>query len=196
MTARDTGSGGLARAARRKSAGLRRRLAVRRWRASQARDGTTIARSVGFTGVPLPAAHARVGARSTIEQEVTIWLSGDPGAQPDFSVGEDVFVGRNTYFGVYQPISIGAATIIGAYSYIISANHATARRDVPIREQGFVGEPIRIEDDVWIGTHVVILPGATLRRGCVVAAGSVVKGEVPAYEVWGGAPARRLSDRP
>jgi acetyltransferase-like isoleucine patch superfamily enzyme len=42
----------------------------------------------------------------------------------------------------------------------------------------------------------VILDGAHIGRGAVIAAGSVVKGTVPPYEIWGGTPATKLKDRP
>jgi acetyltransferase-like isoleucine patch superfamily enzyme len=61
--------------------------------------------------------------------------------------------------------------------------------------QGFVGAPIVLEADVWLGTHVVVLPGVTIGRGAIVAAGSVVNRDVPAHEIWGGAPARFLKRR-
>ena len=45
-----------------------------------------------------------------------------------------------------------------------------------------------IEDDVWIGANCVLLDGAVLRRGCVVAAGSLVRSELPAYSICRGIP--------
>ena len=56
-------------------------------------------------------------------------------------------------------------------------------------------QAIVIEDDVWIGANVVLLDGAVLRRGCVVGAGSVVRGELPAFSVAVGAPARVIRER-
>ena len=54
---------------------------------------------------------------------------------------------------------------------------------------------IVIEDDVWIGANCVLLDGATLRRGCVIAAGTLVKGECEAYTVYAGNPARPIGKR-
>ena len=58
--------------------------------------------------------------------------------------------------------------------------------DIAIKDQGFEGAPITIEDDVWLGTHVVVLPGVTIGRGAIVSAGSVVNRDIPAWEIWGG----------
>lgn len=55
--------------------------------------------------------------------------------------------------------------------------------------------PVVIEDDVWIGANCVLLDGALLRRGCVIGAGSLVRGEVAAYTVNAGNPLLRLGVR-
>ena len=64
-------------------------------------------------------------------------------------------------------------------------------------EQGF--KPSRggilIEDDVWVGASVVLLDGAVLRQGVVVAAGTVVRGECQPYSVYAGNPMRKIGDR-
>jgi acetyltransferase-like isoleucine patch superfamily enzyme len=55
---------------------------------------------------------------------------------------------------------------------------------------------IVLGDDVWIGANVVVLKGATIGHGAIVAAGSVVSKAIPPFEIWGGVPARKLLDRP
>ena len=54
---------------------------------------------------------------------------------------------------------------------------------------------IVIEDDVWIGANCVILDGAVLRKGCVVGAGSLVRGELPPYSICRGTPAVAVDER-
>lgn len=165
---------------------------ISQWR----QEGASVHPSVEFSGLPVPSPWMTISPGCTVERDVTLWLSPHAGAEPKMAIGRDVFIGRNTYIGAYKPITIGALTQIGAYSYLISANHNYASRAVPIRGQGFVGAPIVIEEDVWIGTHVVVLPGVTIGRGAVIAAGSLVNKDVPPYEVWGGTPARFLKHRP
>ena len=52
------------------------------------------------------------------------------------------------------------------------------------------GRPVVIEDNVWIGGNVVILPGVTIGEGAVIAAGSVVNRDIPPRVVAGGHPCR------
>lgn len=137
-----------------------------------------------------------IGRGSHLERDLTLWLSADDGANPQVTLGNRVYVGRNTYLGSFQLISIGSDTIIGAYSYIISANHRFASRDLPIRDQGFEGSPVQIGADVWIGCHASILSGVQIGNGAIVAAGAVVNRSIPPMEIWGGVPARKIGDRP
>lgn len=57
------------------------------------------------------------------------------------------------------------------------------------------GAPIEIGDDVWLAGHVTVRPGARIGAGTVVAAGSVVEGDLPGNAVASGAPARVLRVR-
>jgi virginiamycin A acetyltransferase len=84
----------------------------------------------------------------------------------------------------------GADVLIAANVTIAPVNHEFSLE--PINTQRF--QPSRggilIEDDVWVGAGSVILDGAVLRRGVVVGAGSVVRGELEAYSISAGNPPR------
>jgi acetyltransferase-like isoleucine patch superfamily enzyme/glycosyltransferase involved in cell wall biosynthesis len=131
-----------------------------------------------------------------IERDLTIWISEYEGAEPKLTLKGSNYIGRNCFLGVHKPITIGQHVQIGAYSYIISANHSYASRKLPIYAQGFIGAEIVIEDEVWIGAHVVILPGVTIGRGAIIGAGSVVTRSIPEYEIWAGVPAKFIKCRP
>lgn len=163
---------------------------------SDAQRRSSVHPTLEMTGLPDGFTQVEIGGEVGMERDITIWMSPDAGAMPRLRIGDRVHIGRNTYLGVFQPVSIGRSSMIGAYSYIISASHVYARRDVPMRDQGFVGAPVVIEEDVWLGTHVVVLPGVTIGQGAIIAAGSIVNKDIPPYEVWGGAPARFLKQRP
>jgi len=130
-----------------------------------------------------------------IERDCSLWLADEKGADAKLEIGANVFIGRNSFLGVYQPIRIGRDTIIGAYSYIISGDHRISSRTIPIAQQGYVGSSVSIGSNAWLGCHVVVLKGVAIGDGAVIAAGSVVTKDVPAYEVWGGVPAKKISTR-
>lgn len=136
-----------------------------------------------------------IGKGCVLEKDALIWIADESGAEPYLNLAENVYCGRNVYLGAYQPISIGQNSLIGAYSYIISGNHRFSDVAVPIRLQGYEGNPIKIGSDAWLGCKVVVLPGVTIGDGAVIAAGAVVNKNVPAYEIWGGVPAHKLGDR-
>jgi maltose O-acetyltransferase len=56
-------------------------------------------------------------------------------------------------------------------------------------------DPVVIENDVWIGNNVIILPGRRISKGSIIAAGSVVTKDFPAYSIIGGNPAKLIRNR-
>lgn len=174
----------------------RAKLQFQNWLKSQQAIGSRIVLPLHFLGLPAGYNYVKILSNLWIEPDVSIWISEDKDTRPLLTLGKDVYIGRHTYLGVHSPIEIGQNTIIGAYSYIISANHRYESREIPIKNQGFQGTPIKIGEDVWIGTHVVILPGAKIGRGAIIGAGSIVNSEIPEYEIWGGVPARFIKSRP
>lgn len=170
--------------------------AYRAWIRERASENSLIDPSIEFIGhLPCPE-KIRLEKNVRIERQVTIWLSNNPGSQGDLSIGTGTFVGRDSYLGAYFPVRIGKDVMIGAGTYITSGNHRFDRRDLPMNQQGFTGAPIIIEDDVWVGAHVVILPGVKIEKGAIVAAGSVVTKSIPAFQIWGGVPAKFIKVRP
>jgi acetyltransferase-like isoleucine patch superfamily enzyme len=85
-------------------------------------------------------------------------------------------------------VDIGDDTLVGPGVRIISYQHRHAR-GATIHSQPVDARPIRIGRDVWLGANCVILAGVTVGDGAVVAAGAVVREDVPAYAVVAGVPA-------
>jgi acetyltransferase-like isoleucine patch superfamily enzyme len=113
--------------------------------------------------------------------------------------GEGIVTGSNCWIGVDTVLSAGQGGItlgdnvlIAAQTVLVCGNHDFAKADLETLDQPYVGRPIRIGNDVWIGTHVVILGGVTIGDHAVVAAGAVVRADVEPYTVAGGVPARVL----
>lgn len=97
---------------------------------------------------------------------------------------------------IYGACSIGRCVMMGEGVTIITRNHRTARTDISMMDQGFEPEqPVTIDDDVWIGDRVIILPGVHVGRGSILAAGAVITHDVPPYTLAAGVPARVIRKR-
>ena len=117
------------------------------------------------------------------------------------NLGAGVRMGSNSaldaysFIGAAGLVEIGENVIMGQHVAFHAENHNYERTDIPIKQQGTRRQGIVIEDDCWVGSNTVFLDGAHVGRGCVIAAGAVVRGEVPAYSIAGGVPARVLRSR-
>ena len=86
--------------------------------------------------------------------------------------------------------------MMGPDVIILSGNHAHDLIDIPLKFQGNSEEqPVSIEDDVWIGARVIILPGVHVGKGSILGAGAVVTKNIPRYSVVAGNPARIVNVR-
>lgn len=128
-----------------------------------------------------------IGPRVFIDAFVKIKPAGGTG---DVVIGEQSVINSGCVLYTGNGIRIGRQVAIAANTTLAPVNHEYRRKDVPIMQQGF--RPSRggivIEDDVWIGANCVILDGAILRTGCVIAAGTIVRGEIAPYSVVAGNP--------
>lgn len=106
----------------------------------------------------------------------------------NINLGKNVKINCNCFFLDSNRITIGDYVMIGPNVTIVTPNHSMDPEKR--RRIGTVSKPVVIEDDVWIGAGVVILPGVTIGEGSVVGAGSVVTKNVPAGVTVGGNPAR------
>lgn len=136
----------------------------------------------------------RIGAHSMLDSFVKIKPTGGLG---DVLIGEHVAINSGCVIYSGAGVRIGNHVAIAANCTLAPVNHAYGRRDRLISQQGFLPSRggIVIEDDVWIGANCVLLDGTLLRRGCVIGAGSLVRGEVAAYSVQAGQPLACIGHR-
>jgi len=134
--------------------------------------------------------HARLRRRGAQVHSMTFFSDGRlaSGRMEWLSVGEHSFIGR-AELSVHEKLSIGRCVCINDGVKILTASHEV--RD-PLWST--VAKPVVIEDQVWIATDALILPGVTLGRGSVVGAGAVVAKDVPALGIVVGNPARLLKE--
>ncbi|HEY7144140.1 MAG TPA: acyltransferase [Streptosporangiaceae bacterium] len=135
-----------------------------------------------------------IGDRTMIGAYVTLsagMMPGhDLGASPVLRVGDGCVIGRGSHIIAHQSIAIGDEVYTGPYVYITDQNHSYADPQAPIGRQWPVNAAVRIGAGSWLGAGAVILPGAQIGEHVVVAAGSVVRGQVPDRCVVAGVPAR------
>jgi len=110
----------------------------------------------------------------------------------------DVTIGDYTRIGIHctiiGPVCIGNHVNLAQGITVTALNHNFSNTQQRIDEQGISTQPVVIGDDVWIGTNAVILPGVTIGRHAVVAAGAVVTKDVPDNTLVGGVPAKVLKN--
>ncbi|SHE26705.1 sugar O-acetyltransferase [Actinomyces glycerinitolerans] len=107
-------------------------------------------------------------------------------------VGSPVYANAGLQLIDDSPVIIGNRVMFGPRVMITTAGHPV-HPEMRDRGQQF-SAPVVIEDDVWIGGNVTILPGVTIGRGSVIAAGAVVNANVPPMVVAGGVPVRVLRE--
>ena len=79
---------------------------------------------------------------------------------------------------------------------IFYQNHETSRLDIPMNKQGATPpKQVVIDDDVWIGQNVLIMPGRHISIGTIIAAGTVLCKDFPEYSVVGGNPSKLIKSR-
>ena len=110
------------------------------------------------------------------------------------TIQDDCWLNHDISIVARTKITIGNDCLFGPYCYLSDHNHGTARGSL-IRLQEYSAAPLIIGSDVWLGVGATLLKGAAVGEGAVIAARAVVSKPVPAYEIWGGVPARRLGER-
>lgn len=135
-----------------------------------------------------------LGEYSVIDSFVKIKPAGGFG---DVVIGDHVVINSGCVLYTGNGILIGNHVAIAANCTFAPVNHAYKDRQRLIRAQGFLPSKggIVIEDDVWIGANCVLLDGAHLGKGCVVGAGTMVRGHLEAFTVYAGQPMKKVGAR-
>ena len=118
----------------------------------------------------------------------------------NFGAGTEIEIGDNSGLGVNCMIPngtvIGNDVMMGENCFIIRHNHIHSHTDTPMNKQGF--EPVKtviIEDDVWIGRNVTIMPGLRIKKGTIIGTCCVLTKNFDEYSIVGGVPGKFLKSR-
>jgi acetyltransferase-like isoleucine patch superfamily enzyme len=144
-----------------------------------------------------------IGERSFVSPLAAIHLA-------ELSLGADSYIAAHVYLTddvvlgdhstlnphatVRGKVRIGDGVRIGAYASLLGFNHSFDP-SAPVYQQPTTSLGITVGDDVWIGSHAIILDGVTVGEHSVIGAGAVVTKDVPAWSLMAGNPARRVRDR-
>ena len=109
----------------------------------------------------------------------------------------DIYIGHTTNINPNCMFdSRGGKISIGNYVDIApEVNIWTLEHDPQDPDFSTKGGLVRIENFVWIGNRVTILPNVTIREGAVIATGAVVTKDVAPWTIVGGVPAKKIGDR-
>lgn len=108
----------------------------------------------------------------------------------NIEIGEDTIVGDHAFLDGRASLKIGNHVDIASSVMVFNSEHDIASDDFKAVEA-----PVEIDDYVFIGPRVIILPGVKIGRGAIVAAGGVVTKNVQAFEIVGGVPATVIGER-
>jgi acetyltransferase-like isoleucine patch superfamily enzyme len=133
----------------------------------------------------------KIGAGSTLHMRARIY---DP---RNISIGTDTIIGeRASLDGRKQLQGSRGGLVIGDHVDIASEVMIwTSQHDIHSPSMAAIEEKVTIEDYVFIGPRSIILPGITVGKGAVIAAGAVVTKDVAAGDIVAGVPAKPISKR-
>lgn len=120
------------------------------------------------------------GARVTISPDARIW------GTDTVTVEDDVGINAFTHIFGAGGVHIGARTMISTGCSIAAITHS---EQIATRSIG-IELPVVIEEDCWLGTGAIILPGVRVGRGSIIGAGAVVTKDIPPLSLAVGVPAR------
>ncbi len=106
------------------------------------------------------------------------------------SIGNDTVIGFRSLLDGRSKLSIGDHVDIASEVMIYNSEH-----DINSEDFHPTSAPVTISDYVFIGPRAIILPGVTIGKGAVVAAGAVVTKDVPDFSIVAGVPAKPIAER-
>lgn len=110
-----------------------------------------------------------------------------------------VSIGFNTHINekvFIQSAVIGNYVLVGPNVVFLSNFHETKSIDIPMVLQGMTEDkPVIVEDNVWLGRNVIVMPGCVIGTGSIVGAGAIVTSNIPSYSIAVGIPARVIKKR-
>ena len=125
-----------------------------------------------------------------LKSDSTVHIGANFFNPSNVSIGHDTIIGDHCFMDGRAPLKIGNHVGIASQVLIYNDEH-----DINSPDYGNSFGPVEIGDYVFIGPRAIILPNIKIGKGAVVAAGAIVTKDIPENEIWGGVPAKKISDR-
>ena len=127
----------------------------------------------------------RIGNETVVGERATLWSEGK------LRIGNNVGIGKNAYIAqLGGSIDIGDNVLLADSVRMYSISHEYNDKKKLILQQGYKTHTIKISDNVWIGSGVVIFNSVTIGEGAVIGANSVVNKSIPPFTVFAGNPGK------
>jgi maltose O-acetyltransferase len=160
-----------------------------RWRLRTVEVGS----SVRVWGRPVVACEGRLVIGDHVRLVATLTpIEFFVGRSGVLEIGDRTFINYGSSVGAMERVTIGARCNLG--SDVIILDNPLHRLEPERRLEVPPSQPVTIEDDVWLGSRVIVLPGVTIGAGSAVGAGSIVTKSVPPRSLAVGVPARVLRE--
>ncbi len=113
----------------------------------------------------------------------------------NISIDDNAGIGYRCFIEATGEVKIGKWVRIGPNVSFFTTNHNYIKKDIKIKHQGYTTGSIIIENDVWIGANVTILPNVKIGEGAVIGAGSIVSKNIDSFTIVAGNPAKVIKYR-
>ena len=113
----------------------------------------------------------------------------------EMTIGDHTWIGAQCFLHSAGGLRIGRAVGIGPKVTILTSQHHTPERSIPVYFSPIEFSEVTLDDGCDIGAGAIILPGTKIGEGAIIGAGAVVTNSIPAYEIWAGVPARKIGIR-
>lgn len=135
-------------------------------------------------------ASIEIGSSTRIDRGVRLLATNEA----RLKIGNGARVGLYSVFNSGDSITLGESCLVSGFVYLQTSMHRFSSGS-EIVNQGFSHAPVVLEKDVWLGTHVVVMPGCTIGQGSVVGSNAVVTKSLGPGIVAAGVPANEIKKR-
>lgn len=112
----------------------------------------------------------------------------------EVKIGNNTRIGKGAWIKAEGGLIIGNNVRISRNLTCYTCNHDYSGKELPY-DENLIYRPVRIEDNVWIGMNVTILPGAHIEEGAIIGAGSVIRKKVERCSIVGASLAETIGSR-